>query len=96
MKTRQQPHLVPLSRQAVEILEELRPLTEAHRFVFPSVRKRDQPISENTVNKAMRACHIGQEVMTGHGFRASARTILDEVLGLPLRSAHYASTDKRG
>lgn len=81
MKTRQQPHLVPLSRQAVAILEELRPLTEAHRFVFPSVRKRDQPISENTVNKAMRACHIGQDVMTGHGFRASARTILDEVLG---------------
>lgn len=81
MKTRQQPHLVPLSRQAIEILSELRPLTESYKYVFPSVRMKDKPISENTVNKAMRACGIGQDVMTGHGFRASARTILDEVLG---------------
>ena len=77
------PHLVPLSRQAVEILRELHPLTGNGRYVFPSGRtpRGDRPMSENAVLAALRSMGIGKEEMTGHGFRAMARTLLDEVLG---------------
>ena len=77
------PHVVPLSRQAVEILSELYPLTGQGRFVFPSARtpNGDRPMSENAILAALRRMGIGKEEMTGHGFRAMARTILDEVLG---------------
>ena len=76
-------HLVPLSRQAVEVLRELHPLTGHGRFVFPSGRtpKGDRPMSENAVLAALRRMGIGKEEMSGHGFRAMARTLLDEVLG---------------
>ncbi len=76
-------HLVPLSRQAVEILLELRPLTGCGRYVFPSARtpRGDRPMSDNTVLAALRRLGIGKEEMTGHGFRAMARTLLDEQLG---------------
>lgn len=73
-------HLVPLSRQAVEILKELQPLTGSGRFLFPSARSFSRPMSENTVNAALRRMGYTKDVMTGHGFRAMARTILDEVL----------------
>jgi integrase len=82
MKMRQ-PHLVPLSRQAVEILRELHALTGRGDFVFPGERSRSRPMSDNTVNAALR--RLGYDTtteMTGHGFRAMARTILDEVLGV--------------
>ena len=76
-------HLVPLSRQAVEILRELYPLTGHGRYVFSSGRtpRGDRPMSENAVLAALRRMGIGKEEMTGHGFRAMARTLLDEVLG---------------
>ena len=76
-------HLVPLSRQAVEVLSELYPLTGHGRFVFPSGRtpRGDRPMSENAVLAALRRLGIGKEEMSGHGFRAMARTLLDEVLG---------------
>lgn len=73
-------HLVPLSSQAVEILKELQPLTGSSRFLFPSARSFSRPMSENTVNAALRRMGYTKDVMTGHGFRAMARTILDEVL----------------
>lgn len=76
------PHLVPLSRQAVQILRELQPLTGHGRFVFPSARTRERPMSDNAILAAMRRLGIAKEEMTGHGFRAMARTILDEVLGV--------------
>lgn len=76
------PHLVPLPCQAVTILRELQPLTGGGRWLFPSVRSRVAPMSENTVNAALRNLGFGKEVITGHGFRAMARTILDEVLGI--------------
>ncbi|HDR9759509.1 TPA: tyrosine-type recombinase/integrase [Burkholderia cepacia] len=76
-------HIVPLPTQAVEVLRELRPLTGSDRFVFPSVRTKDRPMSDNTVNAALRRLGYDREVMTGHGFRAMARTILAEVLGVP-------------
>ena len=76
-------HLVPLSRQAAEILRELYPLTGHGRYVFPSARtpRGDRPMSENAVLAALRRMGIGKEEMSGHGFRAMARTLLDEVLG---------------
>jgi integrase len=74
--------LVPLSRQAVEILRELQPFTGKGRFVFPNPRTPEKPMSENAVLAALRNMGFPQEVMTGHGFRATARTILDEVLGI--------------
>lgn len=76
------PHLVPLSRQAVEILKELHPLTGHSKYVFPSARTSERPMSDNAVLSAMRRMNIGKDEMTGHGFRAMARTILDEVLGV--------------
>jgi integrase len=76
-----QPHIVPLSRQSVEILKELRPLTSTRgKYVFPSHRSATRPMSENTVNAALRRMDIEKDKMCGHGFRAMARTILDEVL----------------
>jgi len=75
------PHIVPLCRQAVKILRELHPLTGQGRFVFPGARTSKRPMSDNAVLAAMRRLDIGKEEMTGHGFRAVARTILDEVLG---------------
>ena len=75
-----QPHIVPLCHQAVEILTELKELTSTSRYVFPSTRSHTRPISDNTVNAALRYLGYDRETMTGHGFRAMARTILDEVL----------------
>lgn len=76
-------HIVPLSRQAVEILQEIQPLTGRGRYVFPSARnpKGDRPMSDNAILSAMRRMGVEKEEMSGHGFRAMARTILDEVLG---------------
>jgi integrase len=73
-------HLVPLSLQAVEIFRALQPITGAGKYVFPSLRSK-ACMSENTINAALRGMGYGKEVMTGHGFRAMARTIMDEVLG---------------
>ena len=75
------PHIVPLCRQAVEILRELQPLTGNSRYVFPGARTNRRPMSDNAILAAMRRMGIGKDEMSGHGFRAVARTILDEVLG---------------
>lgn len=76
-------HIVPLSTQAMEILTELHPLTGHGQFIFPSERTPhgDRCMSENTLNAALKRLGYGKDVMTAHGFRAMARTILDEVLG---------------
>jgi integrase len=75
------PHIVPLSRQAIDILRELHRLTGNGKYVFPGARSGKRPMSNNAVLVAMRSMEIGRDEMTGHGFRAVARTILDEVLG---------------
>lgn len=75
-----QEHIVPLSNQAVAILRELQPLTGRGEYVFPSARSAKRPMSENAVLGALRRLGIGKDEASGHGFRASARTILDEVL----------------
>jgi integrase len=74
-------HLVPLSKQAVKILRVLEPITGTGGYVFPSARTGSRPMSDNAVLAAMRRSGIPADEMTGHGFRAMARTILDEVLG---------------
>jgi integrase len=75
-------HIVPLATQAVEILLELRAITGRFDHVFPGASGAGRPMSENTINAALRRMGFEREVMTGHGFRAMARMILDEVLGI--------------
>ena len=77
MKMRDE-HIVPLSRQALVILKELQPLTGRGRYLFPSIRHHDRPMSENTVNAALRRLGYPQEQICGHGFRAMASTRLNE------------------
>ena len=85
MKMREQ-HIVPLSRQSVEILRELEPLTNreivarpnAPRYVFPSARTRERPMSENAILAALRRMGYTKDEMTGHGFRSMASTLLHE------------------
>jgi integrase len=74
-------HIVPLATQAVATLRELHALTGDGRYVFPSARTGERPMSDNAVLAAMRRLGIAKDEMSGHGFRAMARTILDEVLG---------------
>ena len=74
-------HIVPLSTQAVAVLKELRPLTQRSDYLFPGVRSSSRPMSENTINAALRNLGFDGETIVGHGFRAMARTVLDEVLG---------------
>lgn len=81
MKIRE-PHLVPLSSQAVEILREVHALTGQSRYVFPGARTNGRPMSDNAILAALRRMGYAKEEMSGHGFRAMARTILDEVLGV--------------
>jgi integrase len=76
-----EPHIVPLAKQAVAILRELQPQTGDGRYVFPSARSAQRPMSENAILAALRRMGYGNDDMTGHGFRAMARTVLDEVLG---------------
>ena len=78
MKERR-PHLVPLSRQAVEVLRDLLPYTGSSRYVFPSVRSWQRPMSENTITAALRSLGYSGDQMTAHGFRAMASTRLNEM-----------------
>jgi integrase len=73
-------HIVPLSHQALTILNNLKPMTGHGKYVLPSIRTDERCMSENTVNAALRYMGYGDDAMTAHGFRAMARTILDEVL----------------
>ena len=75
------PHLVPLSTQAVAILRELHPLTGNRRFVFPGARDTNKPMSDMALNAGLRRMGFDKGAITAHGFRAMARTILDEHLG---------------
>ncbi len=73
-------HIVPLSRQAKKILEQLHTLTGRGKYLFPSERGASRPLSDNGVRMALRTMGYSKEVMVPHGFRAMARTLLDEVL----------------
>jgi integrase len=77
MKMREQ-HIVPLAKQAVVILRELHPLTGPTGYVFPSVRNASRPMSENTLNVALRRLGYDKNTMTAHGFRSLASSLLNE------------------
>lgn len=78
------PHLIPLATQAVEILRELHPLTCKSRYVFPGARSLARPMSDNTMNAALRRLDFGNDEHVSHGFRAMARTMIAERLqGIP-------------
>lgn len=76
-----EPHIIPLSRQAFEIFEDLRDHHKRGKYVFPSARGASRPLSENGVRTALRSMGYDNDTMTPHGFRAMARTLLDEELG---------------
>lgn len=75
------PHIVPLAKQALAILNELKEIAIKSEYVFPSARGASRPLSENGVRVALRSMGYTNEQMTAHGFRAMSRTLLDEVLG---------------
>lgn len=77
-KVNGKPHLVPLCTQAVEILMSLKPLTGHGRYVFPGARDHAKPMSDGTVNAALRRLDFGNDDHVAHGFRAMARTMLAE------------------
>jgi integrase len=90
-------HLVPLSTQAVEVLRELQPLTGDGRYLFPGLRTVARPMSENTINAALRRLGYSGEEMTGHGFRSMAATRLNEMGWKPdaiERQLAHAETNK--
>lgn len=78
MKMRE-THIVPLSHQALEVLREVHQLTGSKMYVFPSERGGGRPMSENTVNAALRRLGYTKDEMTGHGFRSTASTLLHEL-----------------
>jgi integrase len=91
MKMRK-PHHVPLSRQVLDLLRGLRALTVRHDgLAFPSVRSRERPISENTLNAAMRRMGYTTEEVTAHGFRATASTLLNEARDPKTKKALWTS-----
>jgi integrase len=73
-------HLVPLCTQAVALLRSVQTMTGHGKYVFPGLRTAERPMSENTINAALRGMGFAQEVHSAHGFRAMARTIMDEIL----------------
>ena len=98
MKMRQQ-HLVPLADQAVAILRDIRPLTGRGRYVFPSPRSTDRPLSDNAITAALRRMGYTGDQMSWHGFRAMASTLLNET-GYPpdvieLQLAHQERNEVR-
>lgn len=73
-------HIVPLSRQAIEVLKRVEPITGRFMYVFPNERSRTRAMSDNGIRSALRTLGYRNEDMTPHGFRAMARTLLDEEL----------------
>ncbi len=71
-------HIVPLAHQTLALLEELKPHTGKGRYLFPSIRTDGRPMSDNTINAALRRLGYAKDEMTGHGFRAMASTLLNE------------------
>ena len=83
MKMRE-AHIVPLAKQSLQVLAQMEPLTGRGSFVFPSARKGGRPLSDNGVRTALRSMGYSNEQISPHGFRAMARTLLDEELRFPV------------
>jgi integrase len=80
---RRRPHIVPIAPPAEKILRELEPVTRRSRYVFPGLRDSTRPLSDGTLNKAIRAVGYSTSIVTVHGFRATFRTLAAEILGEP-------------
>jgi integrase len=78
MKAREE-HIVPLARQAVEILKALHPITGRGPYIFPSLRSNRRPMSEGTILAALRRMGYAKDEVSGHGFRRTASTFLNEM-----------------
>ena len=79
-KTRmRRAHKVPLTEQVLEMLAELEPITGEGKYLFPSIRSSERPITDNTLNAALRRLGFGKDEVTAHGFRATASTLLNEM-----------------
>lgn len=93
-------HVVPLSTQAVALFTDLRTLTGKGHYVFPSIRSKDRPISDNTINAALRRLGFSSDEMVAHGFRSTASTCLNELGWHPdlieLQLAHAERNESRG
>ena len=93
-------HVVPLSTQAVALLSDLHTLTGKGYYVFPSIRSKDRPISDNTINAALRRLGFSGDEMVAHGFRSTASTRLNELGWHPdlieLQLAHAERNESRG
>jgi len=93
-------HLVPLARQAVVILEDLKPLTSRGKYVFPGEITFERPMSDNTLNSALKRMGYQSHVITPHGFRAMASTLLNEQGwnrdAIERQLAHLEHNDVRG
>jgi integrase len=93
-------HVVPLSTQAVALLSDLHTLTGKGHYVFPSIRSKDRPISDNTINAALRRLGFSADEMVAHGFRSTASTCLNELGWHPdlieLQLAHAERNESRG
>lgn len=83
-KVNGKPHLVPLAKQSIVVFKALQPLTGSGRYVFPSARSSQRPMSDGTINAALRRMDFGHDDQVAHGFRAMARTMIAERLhGVP-------------
>ena len=71
-------HIVPLAEQAIAIIQQIQPLTGHGKYVFPSMRSKDRPMSENTITAALRRMGFTKDEITAHGFRGMASTLLHE------------------
>lgn len=78
---KERDHVVPLSRQAIEVLNDIRPFTKDYKYIFPNGRTPKRPMSENAVRIALRTMGYKKDEITPHGFRATARTLIDQELG---------------
>ena len=78
------PHRVPLSRQALAVLDEVRSITGGGKYIFPSTVKPKQPLHKNSFNDALRRLGYGHDDMVAHGFRALASTTLNEMNRWPV------------
>ena len=80
-------HIVPLSRQAIDILRKLQKVTGSGRYAFPSIRSTAKPISDNTLNAGLRRLGYTGDEIVSHGWRATFRTLSDEQLGIRVEYA---------
>jgi integrase len=94
------PHKVPLTAQVLEMLADLKPITGSGKYLFPSIRSAERPITDNTLNAALRRLGFGKDEVTAHGFRATASTLLNEMGkwhpdAIERQLAHVESNDVR-